>query len=192
MKFSKKHLLIGIVCLISAILRNVSGISVIIPYLAFCLCSLFVGLKGKKTFGIIIVLLFGLVGLPVFDFVCSMLTSSFMTTLLTNILMLLVQTCVYFVLFVLVNSWIRKEKFSFSLATDVLAILCIAVYSVIEGLRAFAIFNAMNQTVEQGGLFEWLTAMDGGNLFVKILSGIVFYMALWCVSTRFIKDIKEN
>ena len=81
MTLSKKHILLGIICLISAILRSISVVSVIVPYLAFCLCSFFVIMKGKKAFGIIIVLLFGLVGLPFFEFVYSMLTASFMTTL---------------------------------------------------------------------------------------------------------------
>ncbi len=45
----------------------------------------------------------------------------------------------------------------------------------------------MNQAAEQGSLIGWLSAMDGSNLLVSILSGIAFYMALWCVSTRFIK-----
>ena len=188
MKFSKNHLLIGIVCLISAILRNVSGISVIIPYLAFCLCSFFVGLKGKKTFGIIIILLFGLVGLPVFEFVYSMLTASFMTTLLASVLILLVQTCAYFGLFILLNSSISKEKFSFSLITGILTISCILVYSVLEGLQAFALFNAMNQAVEKGALVDWLNVIDSGSVFVSILSRIIFYVALWCTSTRFIKE----
>ena len=188
MKLSKKHLILGIICLISAILRNVSGIPVIVPYLAFCLCSFFVGLKGKKTFGIIIVLLFGLVGLPVFEFVYAMLTASFTTTLLATVLILFVQTCVYFGLFVLVNSWIRKERFSFSLITGVLTISCIVVYSVLEGLQAFALFNAMNQAIEQGTLIAWLNVIDSGNNFVNILSGIIFYVALWCTSTRFIKE----
>ena len=187
MKLSKKHLILGIICLISAILRNVSGIPVIVPYLAFCLCS-FVGLKGKKTFGIIVVLLFGLVGLPVFDFVYGMLTASFMTTLLAIVLILFVQTCVYFGLFVLVNSWIRKERFSFSLITGVLTISCIVVYSVLEGLEAVALFNAMNQAIEQGTLIGWLSVIDSRSVFVNILSGIVFYAALWCTSTRFIKE----
>ena len=188
MKLSKKHLIIGIICLISAILRNVSGISVIIPYLAFCLCSFFVGLKGKKTFGIIVVLLFGLVGLPVFEFVYSMLTASFTTTLLATVLILFVQTCVYFGLFVLVNSWIRKERFSFSLITGVLTISCIVVYSMLEGSQVFALLNAMNQAIEQGALIDWLNVIDSGNIFVSILSGIIFYAALWCTSTRFIKE----
>ena len=188
MKLSKKHLIIGIICLISAILRNVSGISVIIPYLAFCLCSFVIGMRGKNTFGIIIVLLFGLVGLPVFEFVYSMLTASFMTTLLANVLILFVQTCVYFGLFVLVNSWIRKERFSFSLITGVLTISCIVVYSVLEGLQAFALFNAMNQAIEQGALIDWLNVIDSGNILVSILSGIIFYVALWCTSTSFIKE----
>ena len=188
MKLSKNHLIIGIICLISAILRNVSGISVIIPYLAFCLCSFFVGLKGKKTFGIIIVLLFGLVGLPVFEFVYSLLTASFTTMLLTNVLILFVQTCVYFGLFVLVNSWIRKERFSFSLITGVLTISCIVVYSMLEGSQAFALLNAMNQAIEQGALIDWLNVIGGGNLLVDVLSGIAFYMALWCTSIRFVKE----
>ena len=78
MKISKRHIILGIICLISAILQCISSISIIIPYLAFCLCSFVIGMKGKKTFGIIIVLLLGLVGLPVFEFVYSMLTASLM------------------------------------------------------------------------------------------------------------------
>jgi len=188
MKLSKNYLPIGIACVISAILSNVSGISVIVPYLAFCLCSFIVGLKGKKAFGIIIILLIGLVGLPVLEFVCSMLTAPLATTLLFSVLVLLVQTCVYFGLFILVNSLMRKEKFSFSLTTGVLTISCIAVYSVIEGSQAFAFFNATNQAARQGALIDWLNVMDSGNLFVSILSGIVFYAALWCISSRFIKE----
>ena len=188
MELSKKHLPIGIVCLISVILCNISGVSVIVPYLAFCLCSFFIGLRNKKAFGIIIILLFGLVGLPVFEFVYSMLTASFMTTLLASVLILLVQTCAYFGLFILLNSSISKEKFSFSLITGILTISCILVYSVLEGLQAFALFNAMNQAVEQNTLVDWLNVMDSGNLFVSIISRIVFYVALWCVSVRFVKE----
>ena len=188
MKLSKKHILIGITCLISAIFCNISVISVIIPYLAFCLCSFFIGFRSKKTFGIIIILLFGLVGLPVFEFVYSMLTAPLATTLLFNVLILLVQTCVYFGLFILVNSWIRKENISFSLTTGVLTISFIVVCSVLEGLQAFALFNAMNQAIEQNTLIGWLNVMDSGNLFVSIISGIVFYVALWCVSVRFVKE----
>ena len=188
MTLSKKHILLGIICLISAILRSVPVVSVIIPYLAFCLCSFVVGVKGKKAFGIIIVLLFGLVGLPLFEFVYSMLTTSLMTTMFASVLILLVQTCVYFGLFILVNSSISKEKFSFSLITGILTISCIVVYSVLEGLQAFALFNAMNQAVEQGALVDWLNVIDSGSVFVSILSGIIFYVALWCTSTRFIKE----
>ena len=188
MKLSKKHLPIGIVCLISAILCNIFGVSVIVPYLAFCLCSFFIGLRNKKAFGIIIILLFGLVGLPVFEFVYSVLTVPLAITLLLNVVILLVQTCVYFGLFILVNSWIRKENISFSLTTGVLTISCVVVYSVLEGLQAFALFNAMNQAVERGALVDWLNVMDSGSIFVSILSGIIFYVALWCTSTRFIKE----
>ena len=188
MKLSKKHILLGVICLISAILRCISGVAILIPYLAFCLCSFIVGVKGKKAFGIIMVLLFGLVGLPLFEFVYSMLTASFMTTLLASVLTLLVQTCVYFGLFILVNSWINKENFSFSLITGILTISCVVVYSALEGLQEFAFSNAMNQALEQGTLVDWLNVMDGGNLLFSVLSGIVFYMALWCTSTRFIKE----
>lgn len=187
MKLSQKHLLLGVICLISAIFCNIAVISVIIPYLAFCLCSFFVGLKGKNAFGIILVLLFGLVGLPVFDFVYSRLTAPIATTYLACILILLVQACVYFGLFVLVNFLIRKEKFSFSLITGIAAISLIVVYSVLEGIQAFALFNAIDQAVEQGALTDWLNVIDGGNIFVSILSGMVFYITLWCVCTRYIK-----
>ena len=188
MKISKRHIILGIICLISAILRCIPSISIIIPYLAFCLCSFVIGMKGKKAFGIIIVLLLGLVGVPVFEFVYSMLTASFMTTLLASVLILLVHTCAYFGLFILLNSSISKEKFSFSLITGILTISCVLVYSVLEGLQAFALFNAMNQAVEQGALVDWLNVIDSGSIFVSILSGIIFYVALWCTSTRFIKE----
>ena len=48
--------------------------------------------------------------------------------------------------------------------------------------------DEMNQAIEQGALIDWLNVMDSGNLFVNILSGIVFYAALWCVSIRHIKE----
>ena len=94
MKISKRHIILGIICLISAILRCISSISIMIPYLAFCLCSFVIGMKGKKAFGIMIVLLLGLVGLPVFEFVYATFTTSFMATLLTSILTSLVHTLV--------------------------------------------------------------------------------------------------
>ena len=188
MKFSKKHVLIGIICLISAVLSNVYGISAIILYLAFCMCSVFLGLKSKKAFGLIMVLFFGLVALPVLNFVYSMLTASFAKTPLASVLILFVQTCIYFGLFILVNSWIRKEKFTFSLITGILTLSCIVVYSVLEGLQEFALFNATIQAFEQGGLINWLNVIAGGNPFVSIISGIMFYVALWCVSVRFIKE----
>ena len=188
MKISKRHIILGIICLISAILRCISGISIIIPYLAFCLCSFVAGGKGKKAFEIIIVLLLGLVGLPFFEFVYATFTASFMVTLITGVLTSLVQTCIYFGLFILVNSWINKEKFSFSLITGILTASCTVIYSVLGGLQSFALFNAMNQVARQGTLIDWLNVMDSGNLFVNILSGIVFYAALWCVSIRHIKE----
>jgi len=192
MKISKRHIILGIICLISAILRCISGISIIIPYLAFCLCSFIAGVKGKKTFGIINILLLGLVGLPFLEFVyikfMALFMASFMPTLLTSVLTLLVQTCGYFGSFILVNSLINKEKFSFSLITGILTVSCIGIYSVLGGLQSFAFFNAMNQAVQQGTLFDLLNVVGGGNLLVNILSGIVFYMALWCTSIRFIKE----
>ena len=111
-----------------------------------------------------------------------------MATLITGVLTSLVQTCIYFGLFILVNSWINKEKFSFSLITGILAVSCTVIYSVLGGLQSFALFNAMNQAVGQGALVDWLNVMGGGNLLVNVLSGIVFYMALWCISIRFIKE----
>ena len=188
MKISKRHIILGIICLISAILRCISSISIIIPYLAFCLCSFVIGMKGKKAFGIIIVLLLGLVGLPVFEFVYATFTTSFMATLLTSILTSLEQTCVYFGLFILANSWISKEKISFSLITGIPTVSSIVIYSVLEGLQSFAFFNAMNQVAQQGTLVDWLNVIGGGNLLVNVLSGIAFYMALWCTSIRFVKE----
>ena len=98
MKLSKKHILLGSICLTSAILSNVPVVCAIIPYLAFCLCS-FALMNGKKAIGTVTVLLIGFVGLPLFKFVYSMLTVSFMTTPIANVLVLLVHTVVYFVFF---------------------------------------------------------------------------------------------
>ena len=188
MKFSKKHVILGIICLISALLQNLSGVGMFIPYLTFCLCSFVVGVKRKKGIGIFTVLLFGLIALPVFDFIYSMLTASLMTTLFAHVLILLVQACVYFALFILVNSWVNKEKISFSLITSILAIFCVVVYSILEGSQIMAFSNALNQAVEQGALVNWLNVMVSKNIFVNILSKAVFYIALWCTSTRFIKE----
>lgn len=186
MKLSKKHILLGSICLTSAILSNVPVVCAIIPYLAFCLCS-FALMNGKKAIGTVTVLLIGFVGLPLFKFVYSMLTVSFMTTPIANVLVLLVHTGVYFGLFILINSWIRKEKFAFSLTMGILTVICIAIYCAVEGLRIFALFSAMNQAMEQGALINWLNVIDGGNIFVSIISELAFFAALWCVSIRFIK-----
>ena len=188
MKVSKKHLILGIICLASALLQSISGIAVFIPYMAFCLCSLIVGLKSKKIIGIIAILLSGLVVLPVFEFIYSMITASLMTTLFSNALILLLQMCVYFGLFILVNSLISKEKFSFSLITGILAILCVVVYSVLEGAQMLALSNAFNEAAGQGALVDLLSAMDGENLFINVILNAVFYVALWCTSIRFVRE----
>lgn len=188
MKLSKKHILLGIICLISAILRASSIVSAVIPYLAFCLCSLIVGPKGRKAFGIVTALLIGLLGLPLLDFIYSTLMAPFTTTLFANVFFLLVQACFYLGLFILVVSWIRKEKFTFSLITDILTLACIVAYSVIKGAEEFALLNAMKQAIEQGTLIDWLNLMDSGNPFASILSEIAFFVALWCTSIRFIKE----
>ena len=187
MNVSKKHIILGIICLVSAILQSISGIAVFIPYLAFCLCS-FIGLKSKKSIGIVAILLSGFIVLPAFEFIYSILTVSLMTTLLANALILLLQTCVYFGLFILVNSWINKEKFSFSLITGILAILCVVVYSVLEGAQMLALSNAFNEAAGQGALFDWLSAMNGGDFFVNVMFNAVFYVALWCTSIRFVRE----
>lgn len=187
MKVSKKHMILGIICLVSAILQSISGIAILIPYLAFCLCS-FIGLESKKSIGIVAILLSGLIVLPAFEFIYSMITVSLMTTLLANALILLLQTCVYFGLFILVNSWINKEKFSFSLITGILAILCVVLYSVLEGAQMLALSNAFNEVAGQGALFDWLSAMDGGKFFVNVVFNAAFYVALWCTSIRFVRE----
>ena len=188
MNFSKKHIILGIICLISALLQSITSVSIFIPYLTFCLCSFVVGVKRKKGIGIVTILLFGLIALPVFDFIYSNFTASLMTTLFANALILLVQACVYFALFILVNSWVNKEKISFSLITSILAIFCVVVYSILEGSQIMAFSNALNQAIEQGTLVNWLNVMVGKNIFVNILSTAVFYIALWCTSARFIKE----
>jgi len=188
MKLSKKHLILGIICLISAILQNISGISIFIPYLAFCLCSFFTVTEEKKVFKFIIILLLGFVGVPLFEFIYSMLTAMFMKTLPAFILISLVQTCFYFGLFIIANCLMRKERFYFSSATVILAILCVAVYSVLEGLQYFVFFHALNQAVEQSSLVGWLSVMESGNIMVSLVSGLVFYIALWCISVSFIRE----
>lgn len=186
-KIPKKQMLLGIVCLASAILSNLPVVSAIIVYLAFCLCS-FALMKSKKTLGIVAVLTIGFVGLPLFDFIYSRFTTSFMTSLPFGILVLLVQAVVYFGLFILVNSWIRKEKFAFSAPMGILTVICIAIYSLLEGSRSFTLVAAMNQTIGQGALLDWLNVLDGGNAFVGIISEIAFFAALWCISIRFIEE----
>lgn len=188
MNISKKHILLGIICLISAILCALSVVSTVIPYLAFCLCSLIVGPKGKKVFGIVIALLVGLIGLPLLNSIYSSLTAPFTTTLFANVFTLLVQSCIYFGLFILINSWIRKEKFTFSLITGILTLSCIVIYSVIYGVQTFALLNAMKQAIEQGTLIDWLNLLDSGTHFTSIISEIAFFVALWCTSIRFIKE----
>ena len=187
MNFYKKHMLLGIICLISAILSTISVICGIIPYLAFCLCA-FVLMKNKKALGIVAALAIGFVGVPLFDFIYSRLTTSFMTSLPFGILVLLVQAVVYFGLFILVNSWIRKEKFVFSAPTGILTVICIAIYSLLEGARSYALVTAINQAFGQGTLIDWLNVQDGGNIFVSIISELAFFAVLWCISIRFIKE----
>ncbi|MBQ4117021.1 MAG: hypothetical protein IJD37_06555 [Clostridia bacterium] len=188
MKIPKKHIILGIICLASAFLQNISGIAMLIPYLAFCFCSFVICLKSKRWSGSVAILLTGLIVLPVFELIYSMITASLMTTLFANALILLLQTIVYFCLFILVNSWLSKERFSFSLTTGILAILCVAIYSVLESVQMLALTNVFNQGVEQGTLFDWLSAMGGGNLFINVISKAVFYIALWCTAIRFVKE----
>ena len=91
MNNSKKHIIIGIICLISAVLQSILNFATFIPYLAFCLCSIVVGVKRKKSIGIVTILLSGLVALPFFEFIYSKLTASLMKTLFATTLILLLQ-----------------------------------------------------------------------------------------------------
>lgn len=185
MRISKKHIILGIVCFVSALLQCVAGITTLIPYLAFCLCSFVVGVNGEKSRGMVAVLLTGLVVLPVFHFLYSLLTASLMTTLLANTLIVLVQACVYFALFILVHSWLRKEKFSLSLITGIFVTLCIGTYALLYGLQVLALANAFHQATEHSSLLNWAGILNSGSVFIGMLSNMAFYGALFCISTRF-------
>ena len=70
----------------------------------------------------------------------------------------------------------------------ILAILCVVVYSTLESAQMLVFSNALNQAVEQNTLTTWLNIFDRGSVFINIFSKIMFYVALWCISTRFIKE----
>lgn len=192
MKFSKKHIILGIICLVSALLQSmglgiISLIAMFIPYLAFCVCSFVICSNDKKIFGVVTILLIGLIALPVFDFISSTVSSLLMNTFIADVLVILVQTCIYFGVFILINRWISKQKLSFSPVLSILVIVCLVIYSVIEGLEILAFNNAINQFVEKGNLYNLLYAINGNNLF-NILSQTLFYAALFGTSISFIRE----
>ena len=187
MKFSKKHIVLGSICLISAFLQSILNFSVFIPYLAFCICSFVIGQEKKKGIAIVTVLLCSFVALPVFDFIYSMLTAPLMTTLFINALFLFVQASAYLGLFILINSKVNKEKISFSLIACILTIFCVAAYSTLEGIQQLTLSRAMNEAIEQGDVISMMNAMSARNMVVDIISRIAFFAALWFSSVGFIK-----
>lgn len=191
MKVSKKHIILGIICLASVFLQGIvlKGISVIvfIPYVSFCLCSFVIASKPKTGRKTVTVLLIGLILLPVFDLIYSMLTASLMTTLIADILIIFIQTCIYLMAFILTNSYINKEKIPLSLLSIAFLAAFVLLYSILEGLQTLAFTNAIEQATEQGALYDWLSAMNG-NVIFNILSQAIFYTALFGASIRFVKE----
>lgn len=188
MKFSIKKILLGIICLVCAvleyaILHGIAAFSIGMPYVAFCLCSLVIGVKTKKVRATAIVFLSGFVLLPIFEFIYSRLLGSLAINPIPAMLVVFVQTCIYFAWFLLVNFWIRGEKFSFSRIVSIPAFVCIAVFSVIQWVRDMILLEAL-----EGGRFVLFLIQIGGDVFATVLPGLIFYAALWAFSVKFLKE----
>ncbi len=187
MEKTKVMLSLGSVCLIALVLQStISVISILIPYLTFCACSFIVCEKKREISNIFKIILFGLLGLPIFDFVFSMFTASLSSNLLSSVVVIALQNCIYFAAFVFVNAWINQKKNI--LQPKIYAVLfpLILVYSLLEGVNTLAFVNYMNQAIEQGNIFSLLSAIDGNSIF-SVISKFAFYLGVFYSSIQFSK-----
>lgn len=181
MPFSKKHKLVGITCLAALMLQLlISPLGAVLPYAAFCICSLLVIPCGRKTADVVKIAVCGMVVLPVFDFIFSMLCAPLMTSLFAAVLVALVQKAVYVAAFLLMHSWIVKRKLLCTLPASIALVACVAVCAVCEGTQVLVLSNAL----AQGDLLSAI----GGSRISSILSAVAFYGALLFTSANCIKE----
>ena len=183
----KKYIFLGIICLGAAILQAVSGIGIIFPYLAFCGCSVLIGENGRKGAGIAAILLTGLVALPIIELLYLKLTVILPASVFFNAVVFFVRMCIYLGVFFLVNLWVCKRQFRIPLSTGIPVVLCTVVYALLESVQALAVITFLDNAVEQGTLYGWLSGI-GGSLWFGILTNLIFYSALWFASVSFLKE----
>ena len=187
MTSSKKRIIVGVVCFAAFFLHIVAPIlSSVIPYIAFCLCLFIVSRKPRKIIGMLAALFVGLAVIPAFDFWFYLRTALVPESVIDNILLESVGTCVYFALFILVGVWVSHEKPKFTLATGLLTIFGIVVCVCLSGIRAAMITSALDGAASQGNWLGWLSIFETTPI-VK-LAKMAFYAALWGTSSSFTKE----
>jgi len=198
MKSTYKYIILGLVCLAAALIQGGifpinQIITMFIPYLAFCICS-FITVKNKnKLFSISMILLSNLVVLPVFNFIYSFITALIVPEVpyvFVGIVIEFVHKCIYFTIFILVNSLINKEKNVIGKGTYILIALFILVSSVSASIHGILLTNALNQAIQQGTLLDYLSAMNTG-VYAQLISSISFYLALFFISMQFVRNTQD-
>ena len=185
MKNTKAMLSLGMVCLAAVILQctNLPVISGSVPYLTFCACSLIAWKDKRRLPGIFKILLFGLMGLPLFDFVFSMLTAWLLSGILSALIVIFLQSCVYFAAFVLINAWINKRQIMLKPKAYAILLSLILIYSALEGIHAVSLVYSFGQAMGQGNIFALLSAING-NWVLSVISKFVFYSGVFYTSVQ--------
>ena len=199
MKSTYKYIILGLVCLAAALIQG--GIfpinqilPIFIPYLAFCICSFIIVKNKNKLFSISMILLSNLVVLPVFNFIYSFITELIIHEapyVFVDIIVEFVHKCIYFAVFILVNSLINKEKNVIRTGAYILIALFILVSAVFASIQGILLTNALDQTMQQGTLFAYLSVMDTG-IYEKLISSISFYLTLFFISMQFVRKTKND
>ncbi len=210
MSHSKKYILLGTVCLAAALLQSALGGTfsaavVFVPYLTFCLCAFIVGGRSRSVRGAVTVLSLGLLLLPILDNVYSTVTvwlgmflpSLFTKSLAVNAVVVFVQALIYLLALLFVNGRMSWEKKRFPAVWYIVPVLLAVGYSVLEGIQARAMAEAITMEVakmmaeslgstEAESLFPMLSAAHE-TAYLGVIAQILLYSAFWYISAGFVK-----
>lgn len=197
MSHSKKYILLGTVCLAAALLQSALGgrLSFFVPYLTFCLCAFIVGGRSRSVRGSVTVLSVGLLLLPILDSVYSMVTvwlgrflpSLFAGSLAVDAVVALVQALIYLLALLFVNGRMSWEKKRFPAVWYIVPVLLAVGYSVLEGIQARAMAEALGSAVAAESLFPMLSAAHE-TAYLGVIAQILLYSASWYISAGFVKE----
>ncbi len=191
MKKHKLILVLGLICISAFFLQTLTlgvlpFISVLVPYLTFCVCSLLICKNKIIKADVLKIILIGLLGLPIFDLFYPMLTTPLLYEIYSATAIVFVQICIYFTAFVLCFMWINKTKKVLKPGNILLILLLALVYSIINGAHAILVNNSFQLLTKQGSIIEWLTAI-GNYKFLSNISNITFYLNIFYTSIQLYK-----